>query len=46
MDNDSTKNLTKIIRCRNCGHEETVSVKQTELICPVCGGKTLVYSLR
>ncbi|MBA7702202.1 hypothetical protein ES703_110960 [subsurface metagenome] len=38
--------LTKVIRCKWCGHEETVPVEQTKLICPKCGKLTLVYALR
>ena len=37
---------TKVIRCKQCGHEKTVPVEQTELVCPECGGLTLVYNLR
>jgi len=38
--------LTKKIRCKWCGHEETVPVEQTSLICPKCSKLTMVYSLR
>jgi len=37
---------TKVLRCKWCGHEETVPVEQTSLICPECGKLTMVYSLR
>lgn len=38
--------LIKAIRCKWCGHEETVPVEQTKLICPKCGRLTMVYALR
>ena len=38
--------LIKVIRCKWCGHEETVPVEQTKLICPKCGRLTMVYALR
>jgi len=38
--------LTKVIRCKWCGHKETTPVEQTKLICPKCGKLTLVYTLR
>jgi len=38
--------LTKVIRCKWCGHEEPVPWEQTKLICPKCGRLTLVYTTR
>ncbi len=33
----------KIIRCKFCGHEKTVPMTETRLVCTKCGNLTLVY---
>ena len=38
--------LTKVIRCKWCGHEEPAPWEQTKLICPKCGRLTLVYTTK
>jgi len=38
--------LTKVIKCKWCGHEEPAPWEQTKLICPKCGRLTLVYTTK
>jgi len=37
---------TKVIKCKWCGHEEPAPWEQTKLICPKCGGLTLVSTTK
>lgn len=36
---------TKTVRCKFCGHEETVPVETTRWICPNCGQLNMYYTL-
>ncbi|MBA7465930.1 hypothetical protein ES707_01102 [subsurface metagenome] len=36
---------TKTVRCKFCGHEETVPQEMTKWICPTCGQLNIYYNL-
>jgi len=36
---------TKTVKCKHCGHKQTVSIEVTQEVCPKCGGLTIYYSM-